>query len=96
MNIGHLGLGTLREGLTIIPQDPVLFSGSLRLNLDPLQRYSDQQVKHITDSLTTPCQGVAGSEDGAPGAHGGRVVCRVGAPGISNCVHPMYDIICVI
>ena len=44
MNIRHLGLGTLREGLTIIPQDPVLFSGSLRLNLDPLKRYSDSEV----------------------------------------------------
>merc|ERR1712183_50943 len=40
MNIGHLGLGKLREGLTIIPQDPVLFSGTLRSNLDPLKKYS--------------------------------------------------------
>ena len=44
VNIRHLGLGQLREGLTIIPQDPVLFSGSLRMNLDPVARYSDSQV----------------------------------------------------
>ena len=44
VNIRHLGLGQLREGLTIIPQDPVLFSGSLRLNLDPVERYSDSEM----------------------------------------------------
>ncbi|XP_063232793.1 LOW QUALITY PROTEIN: multidrug resistance-associated protein 1-like [Bacillus rossius redtenbacheri] len=34
-DVATLGLHTLRSRLTIIPQDPVLFSGSLRQNLDP-------------------------------------------------------------
>ena len=38
-NIGFLGLGKLRSRLTIIPQDPVLFSGSMRMNLDPFNQY---------------------------------------------------------
>ena len=42
--ISDLGLHDLRSKLTIIPQDPVLFSGSLRMNLDPFSSYSDQQV----------------------------------------------------
>jgi ATP-binding cassette subfamily C (CFTR/MRP) protein 1 len=44
IDISELGLHTLRSRLTIIPQDPVLFSGSLRMNIDPLGTYSDQAV----------------------------------------------------
>ncbi|XP_074648822.1 multidrug resistance-associated protein 1-like isoform X2 [Tubulanus polymorphus] len=42
--ISRLGLHDLRNGLTIIPQEPVLFSGSLRSNLDPFDRYGDDQL----------------------------------------------------
>ena len=42
--ISDLGLHDLRRKLTIIPQDPVLFSGSLRMNLDPFSSHSDQEV----------------------------------------------------
>lgn len=41
VNIATLGMHDLRSALTIIPQDPVLFSGTLRFNLDPFGRYSD-------------------------------------------------------
>lgn len=44
VNISQLGLGRLRARITIIPQDPVLFSGSIRMNLDPFDQYSDKQV----------------------------------------------------
>ena len=43
-NIGLMGLARLRSRLTIIPQDPVLFSGSLRMNLDPFEMYTDAQI----------------------------------------------------
>ncbi|GAB0099313.1 multidrug resistance-associated protein 1 [Sergentomyia squamirostris] len=43
-DISKLGLHTLRSRLTIIPQDPVLFSGSLRMNLDPFNTHTDDEV----------------------------------------------------
>ena len=44
VNIGNLGLHDVRQRLTIIPQDPVLFSGSIRFNLDPAESYADDEV----------------------------------------------------
>ncbi|KAI2666162.1 Multidrug resistance-associated protein 1 [Labeo rohita] len=44
INIAEIGLHELRSRITIIPQDPVLFSGSLRMNLDPFDGYTDEEV----------------------------------------------------
>ncbi|XP_047482074.1 ATP-binding cassette sub-family C member 3-like [Penaeus chinensis] len=44
VNIADVGLHDLRGRVSIIPQDPVLFSGPLRLNLDPLASHSDADI----------------------------------------------------
>ncbi|CAL1527543.1 unnamed protein product [Lymnaea stagnalis] len=44
INIADIGLHDLRSKLTILPQDPVLFSGSLRMNIDPFNQYTDYQL----------------------------------------------------
>ncbi|GFT34184.1 multidrug resistance-associated protein 1 [Nephila pilipes] len=49
LNIAEMGLHDLRSKITIIPQDPVLFSGTLRMNLDPFNWYSDTQLWEALD-----------------------------------------------
>ena len=44
VDISSVGLHDLRSRITIIPQDPVIFVGTIRENLDPFQKYSDQQI----------------------------------------------------
>uniref|UniRef100_A0A1A8UY92 ATP-binding cassette sub-family C member 10 n=1 Tax=Nothobranchius furzeri TaxID=105023 RepID=A0A1A8UY92_NOTFU len=49
LDISTVGLSQLRSRLAIIPQDPFLFSGTIRENLDPCQRHQDQQLLDVLD-----------------------------------------------
>lgn len=44
INISSIGLEDLRKRLSIIPQDPVVFTGTVRYNLDPFGEYPDDQL----------------------------------------------------
>ncbi|KAJ5775299.1 uncharacterized protein N7511_000310 [Penicillium nucicola] len=44
VDIGSIGLRDLREAITIVPQDPTLFTGTLRSNLDPFGIFSDEEI----------------------------------------------------
>ncbi|KAK8465073.1 hypothetical protein PHAVU_010G140400 [Phaseolus vulgaris] len=44
ISICSMGLKDLRMKLSIIPQEPTLFKGSIRTNLDPLGLYSDDEI----------------------------------------------------
>ncbi|CAO1637053.1 unnamed protein product [Jaminaea pallidilutea] len=71
VNISTIGLYDLRSRLTIIPQNAVLFSGTVRDNLDPHKTHSDEEcikALHSVHIRTTPNSGAtsaAASDDGA-------------------------------
>jgi ABC-type multidrug transport system fused ATPase/permease subunit len=44
INVARLSLGALRRRIAIIPQEPVMFSGTLRSNLDPFGLRSDSEL----------------------------------------------------
>ncbi|XP_059662248.1 ABC transporter C family member 10-like [Cornus florida] len=49
LNISTIGLHDLRSHFGIIPQDPILFSGSMRYNLDPLSEHTDHEIWEVLE-----------------------------------------------
>ncbi|CAI0437451.1 unnamed protein product [Linum tenue] len=49
VNISAMVLHNLRSKLSIIPQDPTMFEGTVRENLDPLGQYPDEQIWEALD-----------------------------------------------
>ena len=49
INISLIGLHDLRSRLSIIPQEPTMFEGTIRSNLDPLDEHTDGQIWEVVD-----------------------------------------------
>ena len=47
LDISTVGIARLRNEITMIPQDPIMFTGTLRYNLDPFEESTDEKMTEL-------------------------------------------------
>ena len=53
IDTGAIALEDLRSRISIIPQDPVLFSGNIRNNWDPFDQFPDEALWEALEEVST-------------------------------------------
>jgi len=55
IKINDIGLHDLRKNISIIPQEPILFSGTIRYNLDPFSSFGDDELWQVIQEVKLGC-----------------------------------------
>ncbi|KAI0433041.1 multidrug resistance-associated protein, partial [Xylaria sp. FL1042] len=93
VDIGLIGLKDLRQAITIVPQDPTLFTGSIRTNLDPFDLYTDEEIfsalrkVHLigtSESLPVSATETTFPEEPANADVGDQIVTGASTPSATN------------
>jgi ATP-binding cassette subfamily C (CFTR/MRP) protein 1 len=91
VDIGTVGLTHLRSVMSIIPQDPFMFSGTVRHNLDPFSNHQDAQLWEVLTAVglkpTISGEGLRRMGGGRPGGRE-EEAAAMGRP--HACVHVLY------
>jgi ABC-type multidrug transport system fused ATPase/permease subunit len=101
VDVGLIGLQDLRESIVMVPQDPTLFSGTVRSNLDPFSIFTDEEIftalreVHLITSIsattsgtTTPIEQSAPRAIEIPNPTSGAVTADVNASYSASTVNP--------
>ena len=75
VDVSKIGLEDLRRRIAILPQEPLLFSGTLRSNLDPFERYDD--VRLIDAMKRAYLTSAAAGEPGATSEGGNQALTKL-------------------
>ncbi|KAH0142686.1 bile acid-transporting ATPase, partial [Aureobasidium melanogenum] len=71
VDVSVIGLQDLRENIVMVPQDPTLFSGTIRSNLDPFGLFTDEEI--FTALRRTQLIGAASAEPSRAPSRAGSV-----------------------
>jgi len=65
-DITRIGVQDLRERLTLIPQDAILYNGTVRDNLDPFKQHTDAECIEALRMVHLPVDAVEATTSGEP------------------------------